>query len=247
MLRRGLSLIEVVASTMIVGMMAVAALNSLGAATRSADSIGNRAVAIGLADELMSEILQTAYSDPSGSHQLRPGKRRIDGPRSAFDDVDDYDGWNESPPKYRDGTHMPDRADWRQRVQVTACRAQRSHANQRHRSRRQADPVTIEYRNQVLAEQCRRPHRIPIAKTRMQFHHALSNRKLSLARGGVYIAVLGTALLVALLGMTALVGQRMQNRMVTASADIRQAQLNANTAVELALLTMKQDANWRTS
>ena len=58
--RHGLTLIEVVASTMIVGLMAVAALNALGAATKSANSIGNRAVAAGLADELMSEIIDAA-------------------------------------------------------------------------------------------------------------------------------------------------------------------------------------------
>jgi Carbohydrate binding domain len=65
--------------------------------------------------------------------------------------------------------------------------------------------------------------------------------------GGIYIAVLGTAMIVALLGISALVGQRLQNRMISANSDIRQAQLNANTAVELALLTMKQDTNWRTT
>jgi hypothetical protein len=66
-------------------------------------------------------------------------------------------------------------------------------------------------------------------------------------RGGVYIAVLGTSLVVALLGIAALTGQRLQNRMLSAAADMRQAELNANTAVELALLAMKQDANWRTT
>jgi hypothetical protein len=65
--------------------------------------------------------------------------------------------------------------------------------------------------------------------------------------GGIYIAVLSTALIVSLLSISALVGQRLQNRMVVASADIRQAQLNANTAVEVALLAMKQDTNWRTT
>jgi hypothetical protein len=65
--------------------------------------------------------------------------------------------------------------------------------------------------------------------------------------GGVYIAVLATALVVALLGMSAMIGQRLQNRMIGAQGDIRQAQLNANTAVELALLTMKNDTNWRTT
>jgi Carbohydrate binding domain len=64
--------------------------------------------------------------------------------------------------------------------------------------------------------------------------------------GGVYIAVLGSSLVIGLLGITALVGQRIQNRVVVASADIRQAQLNANSAVEMGLLIMKQESNWRT-
>ena len=65
--------------------------------------------------------------------------------------------------------------------------------------------------------------------------------------GGVYIAVLGSSMIIALLGMCALFGQRIQNRLVVASSNIRQAQLNANAAVEIALLTMKQDASWRTT
>src|SRR3954453_3252704 len=72
-------------------------------------------------------------------------------------------------------------------------------------------------------------------------------RHKRLRTGGIYIAVLGTALVVALLGMSALIGQRLQNRMITASSDIRQAQLNANTAIELGLLAMKSDTNWRTT
>src|SRR6478736_6304601 len=73
-------------------------------------------------------------------------------------------------------------------------------------------------------------------------------RKYRSARdGGVYIAVLGSAMIVALLGMCALIGQRIENRLVVASTDIRQAQQNANAAVELALLAMKQDTNWRTT
>src|SRR6478736_2364237 len=70
-------------------------------------------------------------------------------------------------------------------------------------------------------------------------------RKYRSARdGGVYIAVLGSAIIIALLGMCALIGQRIENRLVTASTDIWQAQLNATTAVELALLAMKQDTSW---
>ena len=53
--------------------------------------------------------------------------------------------------------------------------------------------------------------------------------------GGVYIAVLGTSMIVALLGLAALIGQRIQNQILVAAADTRQAQLNAFSAVELAL------------
>jgi type II secretory pathway pseudopilin PulG len=148
----GLSLIEVVASTMIVGLMAVAALNSLGAATRSSQSIGNRAVALGLADELMAEIVQTAYSEPSGASSIGPDGAESSGPRSTFDDIDDYDGWDKSPPQYRDGTAMPDRDDWRHRVEVT--RVTPNDPSQTAGSEQGAKRirVTVEYRDQVLAE-----------------------------------------------------------------------------------------------
>lgn len=77
---------------------------------------------------------------------------------------------------------------------------------------------------------------------------AYQNKFCRLRRhGGVYIAVLGSAMIIALLGMCALIGQRIQNRLVAGSTAIRQAQLNANTAVEIALLTMKVTPNWRTT
>jgi MSHA pilin protein MshD len=152
-LRTGLSLIEVVASTLIVGVMAVAALNSLGAATRSSQSIGNRAVAIGLADELMSEILQAEYSEPSGAASLGPDSGEIGGPRSVFDDVDDYDGWNESPPQYRDGTPMPDRNDWRHRVEVDHVLPADSTQTAGSDQGAKRIHVVIEYRDDILIEQ----------------------------------------------------------------------------------------------
>ena len=65
--------------------------------------------------------------------------------------------------------------------------------------------------------------------------------------GTVYLAVLGTALIVSLLAISALSLQRLQNRSLTTAADIRQAQLNAETAIQLGLLDMKQTSNWRTA
>lgn len=117
--RLGLSLIEVIASTMIVGLMTVVALDGLGAATRSSESIGNRAVAIGLADELMAEILQQNYSEPTQTAVFGRESGELATNRSTFDDVDDYHNYNQSPPRYRDGTVMPNRANWRHQVQIS--------------------------------------------------------------------------------------------------------------------------------
>lgn len=66
-------------------------------------------------------------------------------------------------------------------------------------------------------------------------------------RGSVYLAVLGTAMIAGVLAFSALALQRMQNRNLGAASDVQQAQLNAEAAMQLGLLTMKQSATWRTS
>jgi MSHA pilin protein MshD len=152
---QGLTLLEVVVSTMIAGFMVVASLNSLGAATRTSTSTGNRAIAAGLADDLMSEILPLPYTDPNGTTTFGPDGGESAGPRSVFDDVDDFNGWNQSPPKNRDGTTIPDRTNWRHRVDVvrvtptdpTVATSGSTDAGAK-RIR-----VAIEYRGVVLAEQ----------------------------------------------------------------------------------------------
>ncbi len=151
--RDGLTLIEVVASTMIVSLLSVATLNSLGAATRSADSIGNRAIAAGLADELLSEIIQLPYSDPDGSAVFGRESGESASPRSAFDDVDDYDAWTASPPQDRDGTAIPNRTGWRQSVQITyVSPSNPTLASVTDQGAKQIR-VTIEYQGQVLADE----------------------------------------------------------------------------------------------
>lgn len=64
-------------------------------------------------------------------------------------------------------------------------------------------------------------------------------------RGSVYLAVLGTAMIVSVLALSSLALQRVQNRMLASSDNIRQAQNNAETAIKLGLLTIKNDSNWR--
>lgn len=74
-----------------------------------------------------------------------------------------------------------------------------------------------------------------------------NNRPTMSRAGGVYIVVLGTALIVSVLGMSTLVLQRLQSRQLSATGDMRQAQLNAEAAVELALLAIQTESDWRTA
>ena len=73
--------------------------------------------------------------------------------RSAFDDVDDYDGWNAKPPQYRDGTVIPDRTDWRQKVSVTYVTPTNPTQTSATDQGAKLIHVTIEYQNVVLADQ----------------------------------------------------------------------------------------------
>jgi hypothetical protein len=111
--------VEVVASTLIVGVMTVAALNALGAATTSSSWAAKRAIAAGLADDLMAEIMQQAYREPDDPplFGLESGEGLSN--RLPFDDVDDYHNWNKTPPRARNGDTIDDRSDWNRSVTVT--------------------------------------------------------------------------------------------------------------------------------
>ena len=101
----------------------------------------------------MAEIMQAPYEDPDQTVVFGREPGEAASPRSEFDDVDDYDGWNQSPPQYYDGTTMPDRANWRHQVRirrlVPADPTQITGSDLGTKRIR----VTIEYRDQVLAEQ----------------------------------------------------------------------------------------------
>ena len=101
----------------------------------------------------MAEILQQPYSDPDGSTGFGRESGESASPRSAFDDVDDYDAWTASPPQYSNGTTIPDRTNWRQRVAITRVvptnPAQTTATDQGAKRIR----VTIEFKSQVLADQ----------------------------------------------------------------------------------------------
>ncbi|TWT98078.1 hypothetical protein Pla108_22350 [Botrimarina colliarenosi] len=117
--RSGATLIEVAISTVLVGVLMVAALNTVGSAARTHLAASTSAEAWALAELLAAEVLAMPYEDPNGAAVFgtEPGETGVT--RATLDDVDDYHNWTESPPKARDGTPLAGYTGWTTKVIVT--------------------------------------------------------------------------------------------------------------------------------
>jgi len=101
-------LIESVISTLVIGVMLVAALSAVGIVRKGEAQNVERRRGLLLAQMLMSEILQQAYVDPSaGPGGFGIAADEVTGNRSRFDDVDDYYNWDATPPQNKDGSAIP--------------------------------------------------------------------------------------------------------------------------------------------
>ena len=104
--RRGLTMMEVTISVVLVGGVLVATLNLVGPTARATQLAGDEILAAFLADELIDEIAAQAYVDPdSDTGVIGPETGETSGgTRKHFDDIDDYDGWSALSGENRDGT-----------------------------------------------------------------------------------------------------------------------------------------------
>lgn len=119
----GFTLIEAVMSMLVVGLMLVAALNTVGAARISQSRNTENIQGPLLAQDLMTEILSQAYQEPVDTVAFGREDAESDASRDAWDDIDDYAGWSASPPQTQDGTVMPDLNGWGREVTVTWANA----------------------------------------------------------------------------------------------------------------------------
>lgn len=115
---KGMSLVEAVISMGIVSVMMVAALQMVGSAARTRQAQASHRRAPALARDLMAEILPNAYSEPDGVAVFGPEAGEAGGDRTAFDDVDDYNGWSSQPPQGKDAANMANLVGWRRAVVV---------------------------------------------------------------------------------------------------------------------------------
>ena len=115
---RGFTLVEGVICTLIVGMMLVGAISTIGASRRSQQGISDRATARLLAIDLLAEIVTKAYAEPDGSFAMGADAAEQSLSRATFDDVDDFNNYEEAPPKDLAGNVIPGCEKWSRRVRI---------------------------------------------------------------------------------------------------------------------------------
>jgi MSHA pilin protein MshD len=128
MLGRGFTLIEVVVTMLIISIAALGVMYSLGLGLRHQSDALWQAKAVALAESYMEEILARRYDEQSPLGGEPPCSTTIacsapgafdDGEsRAEFDDVDDYDGLVEQPPRDVSGNPRADYDSYRVAVTV---------------------------------------------------------------------------------------------------------------------------------
>ena len=115
---RGFSIVEAVMATAIVGIMTTSMLTSLSGSRLAMARTSDRAAGMLLAQAMMQEILTLPYSDPGGSLTIGPEAGEGGPDRSKFNDVDDYNGWAETPPAAKNGAAVNGAAGFTRSVAV---------------------------------------------------------------------------------------------------------------------------------
>jgi hypothetical protein len=92
-------MVEALIAVTITTIGGAALLTSVGAAVQTSTDAVHRAVARGLAEQMIDEIAAQRF--PAATNPTPAGTSR-----SSFDDIDDYDGWSARPPQDRQGLSM---------------------------------------------------------------------------------------------------------------------------------------------
>jgi len=99
MYNKGLTFLEIVISLFILAIALVGFLQIFNTALDSSRRSTQEIIATNLARGLLAEIMSKHFEDPeseTGSFGIEAGETRHETP--AFDDVDDYDGYQDGPP-----------------------------------------------------------------------------------------------------------------------------------------------------
>ena len=108
-------MVEAAFAVAITGVLLTAALTTFGTIARTRQVDAERRLAYPLAQQLMAEVLQAYFVDPGPAPTFGPEAGET---RATYDDVDDYNGWTESPPATRAGIVLAGYTGWTRAVAV---------------------------------------------------------------------------------------------------------------------------------
>jgi hypothetical protein len=114
----GFTLVEATMSTLIVSILLVCAVQVVGASGLTQYKSAERATARFLADGLLNDISALPYEDPNVTPLFGRESGESVASKANYDDLDDFDGWSESPPQYGDGSQIPNLTGWRRTVKI---------------------------------------------------------------------------------------------------------------------------------
>ncbi len=115
------TLAEVVLTVLIIGIGLTASLRALTVILASSETSERALLAHRLSADLLAEISLLPFEDPDGSPVFgREPDEATATSRASFDDIDDYNGWSESPPQDKDGTIVPGTAGYTRSVAVAS-------------------------------------------------------------------------------------------------------------------------------
>jgi hypothetical protein len=149
--RRGFMLAEVSVAAVLVAFMLIATMEALRGAIVVNVRAGKNAQANNLANALLAEILAQKYVDPGASPVFGPEAGESTGTRSAFEDVDDYNGWNESPPQSKSGAPLSYLGNWRRSVIVAYVDPANTNTVLQTDQGAKRITVTVQFRGTTLA------------------------------------------------------------------------------------------------
>jgi len=104
---RGFALVDVMMSVLIVGIISVVLTGYYSVLFRVPVEIAVKNKANNLAGAAMEELKCRAWEEPSGPRPLGVDSGETAANKTTFDDIDDFNGYSESPPRYQDGAVMP--------------------------------------------------------------------------------------------------------------------------------------------
>ena len=116
--RIGLSMLEVIVSLTLVATIMLVSLNASANMMRNRIAAGQAVQGQRLAGYFLDEISSLDFREASDEAEFGPEPGESAANRSSFDDVDDFNGFHQDTPTFRDGGSIPDFDAWAVDVSV---------------------------------------------------------------------------------------------------------------------------------